>query len=844
MPLERSQAAGDRVFQASSEGMEFPICSVLAYLRIAESLLRLYIEMGEQKTIRASLQDMRIRAKKSVLAHLLLDNAYDSNLLADISKCDYLEGHEGRTHLRPLEGLPPFVDDVFVYGYLREKDLFGRICNNATGILQKVSAAAREAYENTNLYAKIQNTVRIESYGNIVQTVVEIETRLLGRTRQTWLDLYQEEIAGIFVAKVDTSELSIEEVDDGIEDFARFLAVHGYGIYCVDYTQDFSGTLDRDKLVRHLLQKGFEEQGQHGEREGTILDNTSSVGNHVCSWVQDGVRTKIYNKIVSNFEAGEVQKSLGSKLAEYVDCPNEHLRKTFQHPDVQRRGCTRIEVSVYGRDFSMENTDRIEDTLQSLGKIFVVQPPYRLWENLSKHLDRCLVVACKENREIFLAWYCHTKTGRIAGVRVYGNPEKWEQSVLWAMAEFGFRRCPIFRIDVASLDPIEILPLRCYTKDAPTILVYSSMPTKLHKDAPEIEEYLPSTEYIEWQWRTRKVQTIGVAKSPWELLEVPSNREISFLSKRNRQKRLEDVADALEGDKWVEATKDFRAKLEERQEENKRRRLEDQKVVERAIARRKRLASEVHHRYRIAFDILCENTPDRLEYLRGKYRILGYAIPRDIHPNWRSRGHRVLLYENDSPVEQWAMEEKPKYCVVWATEELLGVAECGKYKKYERLQVAIPDEEIVVRVSNGRVQKAYKPTTDSFGELEKYEALRMELCRISREREVGWVLEPPPSKERVQTLRMPEGEYQCWRYAEIEYRGKPRTILFLEEKCDGCASGECQEAHSSTPVWGHFLQQEVEKIDLLAPRTTPLYCKIGRERTTKSNKKDRIVRLV
>ncbi|MEW8689327.1 MAG: hypothetical protein AB2556_26185 [Candidatus Thiodiazotropha sp.] len=30
-----------------------------------------------------------------------------------------------------------------------------------------------------------------------------------------------------------------------------------------------------------------------------------------------------------------------------MDCPNEHLRYTFLHPDEQARGCTRIEVSLY-----------------------------------------------------------------------------------------------------------------------------------------------------------------------------------------------------------------------------------------------------------------------------------------------------------------------------------------------------------------------------------------------------------------------------------------------------------------------------------------------------------------
>ena len=125
------------------------------------------------------------------------------------------------------------------------------------------------------------------------------------------------------------------------------------GIYSVDYTQDFSGTLDREALVESLEHLGLVRQDDGGEREGTILENTHSVGEHVCTWVRNGKRTKIYNKIVPpTSKLEKYKRPMGAKLAEYVDCPNEHLRKTFHHPEVQKRGCTRVEISVYGRDFS------------------------------------------------------------------------------------------------------------------------------------------------------------------------------------------------------------------------------------------------------------------------------------------------------------------------------------------------------------------------------------------------------------------------------------------------------------------------------------------------------------
>ena len=75
-------------------------------------------------------------------------------------------------------------------------------------------------------------------------------------------------------------------------------------MYEIDYTQDFFGVVDRKTLVAHLLANGFEMQGSGSRSDkGTILDNTSSVGDHVCPWLHEArghtARTKIYNKVVS-----------------------------------------------------------------------------------------------------------------------------------------------------------------------------------------------------------------------------------------------------------------------------------------------------------------------------------------------------------------------------------------------------------------------------------------------------------------------------------------------------------------------------------------------------------------
>ena len=97
---------------------------------------------------------MGLRVEKSVASHLLLENAYESNQLPDIFKVDYLEGHLGHTHLRPLDGLPAFVDDVYVFGYLRCEDCVfrkGRLScttgdkGSAKVVVGKIGIAVKES---------------------------------------------------------------------------------------------------------------------------------------------------------------------------------------------------------------------------------------------------------------------------------------------------------------------------------------------------------------------------------------------------------------------------------------------------------------------------------------------------------------------------------------------------------------------------------------------------------------------------------------------------------------------------------------------------------------------------
>ena len=119
----------------------------------------------------ATLSSMGLRAEASLAKHLLLENCWENNLLPDISKVDYFEGHQGRTNLQPLEGLPLFVDDIYICGYLDQTEVVrtrGTLsCEPVSKqIVQRISMAVQEVLGGPRKNTRISNTVFATSRGS------------------------------------------------------------------------------------------------------------------------------------------------------------------------------------------------------------------------------------------------------------------------------------------------------------------------------------------------------------------------------------------------------------------------------------------------------------------------------------------------------------------------------------------------------------------------------------------------------------------------------------------------------------------------------------------------------
>ena len=80
-----------------------------------------------------------------------------------------------------------------------------------------------------------------------------------------------------------------------------------------------------------MMGKGFGSQEVFHvpeEDKGYILDNTGSIGDHVCVWT---MQTKSYNKLVSQFETRRGLGSFRGHMADNANCRNKHLHTTFDY---------------------------------------------------------------------------------------------------------------------------------------------------------------------------------------------------------------------------------------------------------------------------------------------------------------------------------------------------------------------------------------------------------------------------------------------------------------------------------------------------------------------------------
>ena len=473
------------------------------------------VNLENEKEI--NLNELELKQLSSIIPHLATENVFNSNLIDDIAYVDYTENSKGLTCLQPLKGLPDYIDDLYIFKYIHRSEIEENTANankfflkqgkdkSASLIVKKFTAATTEVFkefceQKIVFLVNLQNEKEKEN-STIYQTLTNIEKRTIYSAFKGYKNFYNcSDPVAVIKYKVNTSRLTLKNVLDNLNLLEKRLNVLGAGLMSIDYTRDLSGVLEKERMIKHFLKLGFIEQPDSEEEnkkyyivndftkfktwdEKTIKnDDENDVKNKVKIIDTDTtcrrntfkyIRNigsvccvvKYYNKIVSNFEAGDVQKKIGTHLAEYAFTHScEHLEKTFRHPDVIERGLTRLEISIHGFNPKINYSKMLEDEFSLIkdAKIFHIQPGAEQWLRLAKHITQCTLFANKATYEISLFWYGSSITKRVAGVtkklkkeNIDTNPKEWEHAKKWMMLNFGFSGVPIYNISLDVKNVVE-----------------------------------------------------------------------------------------------------------------------------------------------------------------------------------------------------------------------------------------------------------------------------------------------------------------------------------------------------------------------------------------------------
>ena len=833
----------------------------------------------ENQTIEATYRAMGKRSALKIAEHILKENIHEDHLINDIANVNYTKNHQGKTHLKKIEGFPVFVDDLYIYGYLGREDIAytpkGKITNTegVDGSARQVVDLLREAVrdtiaKNSNIpHINIMHTVEIGNQQNssILKTIEEIEKTT--PTRKRWEKRNNRQAVAVFVAKVDVSNIEMEELQKYTLELENFLNLYGYMVYCVDYTRDFSGTMDKEELTRYLREEEnfkMEGESQDMDNENIILNNSSSVGRNVLTYTRkennQNLRVKVYNKIVSNFEAGDVRQFFGGHLCDFVYSSNERLRRLFWHPNAKNRGISRLEVSLYGNQYRLNQNigefliSREFARLVKNKPLFYIQPAANQWQALAEKIDQCFALVDRPNNIIYIAWYGSSLTGRIAGVRIdytkKKDKENIENMVLWAMSDFAFRKVPIYRMDILeyTTDSVRMSPLKAYTKpeNTKTILTPCNRPGRFNKDALNIDiaDYLPPTEFIKWEWRSRTLETSDNRKPTGEIIEMPElvkNRVVSLLSITEREKRNKEIEEARNKTEYIHKTEKI---LNEKKPTIKKETINyingKLKELEKTREKEKEAFIMVYSMFR---NIRARRIQE--EDAGKKYYILGWTPSR--------YSHMVLLLYVDT------ITKIKTYKVIFAntkTEKILKHFKNSFLMREEHKNQPIyyfkplNDElegyfilEIQTRESffiNGEWVHYYPVYIDPIEE-----KLREEIRKIrekeeeTRKETQNFYLEEtePPQKAKYaqRCADIEEGEYRILSFSRSLFRGKTKTYLYLEKT---------DQPKNNFLVWGHWIEEEIKKIEEkednhISELIQPVFCRLGMSRTTPNKKKAR-----
>ena len=434
-------------------------------------------------------------------------------------------------------------------------------------------------------------------------------------------------------------------------------------------------------------------------------------------------------------------------------------------------------------------------------------------ENLASEVSKTLVVADRTHGDIYHVWYGNSETKKIAGVgftcteKVRTTPKEWKNAIEWFVSSFGFHHLPIFCFSFETNQNeegkknVSISPLRCYLKEGPTYLVPCNKPNAVVSKKTLPWEKLPDTESIRWIWRKeREGQRVGTKPIQFPIYEIETNRTISTLSQRKREEKTSEIREKYKIEEW----KQKMAKISEEKEQYRKIGIEKSELLA-ILEGKERVQNEKERREKVVSDF--SKSIDMAEFWRklnkgAKIYIYGFR--------YYQNGTATVVY----------YDKNGNKGIFFDNMGFENFVRSSCFSKFQRL----PDKEIPKR-KNCPIYYVSPGDEIEFSNFQRFQENQKN--KLIRELPSCLVLVDFVEYYRLGDMEE-EGEFFAYQYSEKLFRGTKRTILFLETEKE------------KIPVWGSFLQEEINKIEDIGNVRTPLIVRIGKKKTTKTKHRDRL----
>ena len=260
---------------------------------------------------------------------------------SDIGYTDYSVGGTKNQTIDPLNDL--FCDNIIVYTPIENIYLYKSKDNNEREI--DIKHIPKELLGKTTANVKfVFNQIDLPINKNQIKP-----TRIKYIDNENYINRSSDYIQ---MLKIDLDQFQADKV---IEIFSnqeniKFFSNNNVFINDIDFTQDFSGLINKEEVIDYLLNDlDFRIQGSNDFATHTILDNDYKISKNCLTFIKHtnngDIRYKFYNKFIQSLESPSVRDLVGSHIGDYISNPNINLKNAIEK--AKDTGLLRLEITFY-----------------------------------------------------------------------------------------------------------------------------------------------------------------------------------------------------------------------------------------------------------------------------------------------------------------------------------------------------------------------------------------------------------------------------------------------------------------------------------------------------------------